>query len=291
MRGARTGTSRRVAAPLAALVALLAALARLPVAGRRRRRAHAPRRRHRQRQPQRAGGAGRALLDPASGWRSARPLDLVVDGPATPSSARRPAAAGAGASFAPRRRPRTSPPYSVNGRIFIRRGNADAASARGPRSTARPGSWSSPPATASTAAPKTAAAQRLVRLPRVRPRLQRRRRPVRRLRRPPQQDLRAQAVDQARQPRLRPRRLPRPPQRRRRQPRRRGRRRRHDRHSTCAAHQQFFRPSAIPGETERMQGCQLALRRRRHAHLPASPARRRWRSAATGRRAPAAAAG
>ena len=54
--------------------------------------------------------------------------------------------------------------------------------------------------------------QRLVRLPRVRPRLQRRRRPLRRLRRPPRHGPGAAAVDQARQPRLRPRRLPHPAQ-------------------------------------------------------------------------------
>ena len=72
--------------------------------------------------------------------QSARPLDLVVGRDGRPHLRLGRPAPAASASFLAVATPE-APPYSVNGRIFIRV-TANAATARAPRSTARAGSWS-----------------------------------------------------------------------------------------------------------------------------------------------------
>lgn len=70
---------------------------------------------------------------------SARPLELVLDRAGEPSLRFDRPAALAGASFLTVGTPEV-PPYSFNGRIFIKVGN-NTATARGPRSTASAASW------------------------------------------------------------------------------------------------------------------------------------------------------
>ena len=142
-----------------------------------------------------------------------------------------------------------------------------AASARGRRSTAPPAQLVLTAGHCVNSGPAGAQRpQHLVEPARVRPRLQRRRRPVRRLRRPPRHGLRAEAVDQVRQPQLRHRRLP------------------HRPNAegvnvadavgggatiaTDLSRHQTFQTFGYPGETALMQELRLALRRRRHPHLP-----------------------
>ena len=213
------------------------------------------------------GGPRRPLLDPGADAQRppARPRRRRRGKPRLRVGApdREPTA---GASFLAVPTPDV-PPFSFNGRIFIRRGGltgyCSGTAINSPtrqlvltaghclnsgREDGKSSVWSDYLA--------------------VRPRLQRRRRPVRRLRRPPQRDPRAAAVDQARQPRLRPRRLPHPAQLRRGQRRRRGRRRRHDRHRPQP-------PPELPdlrlSRREQVHAeMQLALHRRRPALQPLS---------------------
>ena len=227
----------------------------------------------------------------ASGDGADRPLlDAGADARRRRRSTRpRGAAARPRSPASPRSPNRPSPPFAVNGRLFVRQGkqrgfcSATAIDTPSRRLVLTAGHCvNSGPAAAQRP-------QRLVELPRVRPRLQRRHGAVRRLHRPPQIGLRAQAVGQVRQPQLRHRRDRHHAQRRRRQRRRRGRRRRHDRHRP--------QPPAglpdlrLPGRNALDAGLQLTLRRRRRPHLPDPRPADDRDPLPLGARAPAAAAG
>ena len=197
MRPGSPSAKPRVAGPLVALAVVLAALALAapslaPAASPLR--ASTPKRR--QLQPGEVGADPR-LLDPGADARRRRRSTAPAASTRWPS-----------ASFAPvadtERRPlhRQRP-------LFVRQGNAAGLLLGDRDQQPRAGSWSSPPATASTPARAAAAAAAPGRgylefVPAYTDGLA----PVRRLRRPPQRGLRAEAVDQARQPQLRHRRLP-----------------------------------------------------------------------------------
>ena len=176
-----------------------------------------------------ADGGGAAARDDGRARRARRR-------PPRPTAARRHRQLLVGAT------PET-PPYAWNGRLFVvQNGEEGFCSATAIDSPSRRLVLTAGHCV--NTGPRRRQAGQVVDRPRVRPRLQPRRRALRHLR-PLRHAARAPRLDRRRQSRLRPRRLPRRPERRRGAARRSGRRRRDDRHRP-RPRANASKPSAIP---------------------------------------------
>ncbi len=224
------------------------------------------------------------------GSRSHRPLlDLRADADRAAARSARAALTSSPRPASPRskRRP-PSPSPSTAGSSSARAANA--ASARRPRSTAPAAGSCSPPATASTPARAASAATSVwSRYVEFVPAYTNGTAPFGAFVAGRNAVFAAAALGQVRQSQLRRRRDPHAAQRRRSQRRRRGWRRRDDPHRPRSS-------SGLPDlrlsrQIDRDAGMRIALRRRRSLHLQDPRARRRSRSAATGRLGRAAAVG